>query len=295
MKYMLVYCAGEASYLHVSQKFPSLFQNIEQLPRVTYNMLDENFVVDDNVDFNNRELFYYIDSFLYFEEIYSFLTGKGVLYENIIKRRLEPRVISLSNQKVLINEEIMSLPSVPLNIDNSFENLVCFKNVCDEFEIDYFLAFGTLLGFYRDNNFITYDSDSDIGILDKDRVKLFSALLVLINSGFKIIRFTDNLISISKNNDYIDVYIFKLKKYWNKKIWNCNGFIYPFETLESWASIEYKNVVFRTPSNLPILMESLYGKSWKVPIKNKHSKPNDYVPPTIIEKIVFVLTKFLER
>lgn len=89
-------------------------------------MLDENFVVDDNVDFNNKELFYYIDSILYFEEIYWFLTSKGVLYENIIKPRLEPRVISLSNQKVLINEEIMSLTSVPLNIDNSFENLVFF-------------------------------------------------------------------------------------------------------------------------------------------------------------------------
>jgi hypothetical protein len=273
--------------------FPEYLKKFEEIPRITYNLLDDNFIVDVKVDFNNRELFYFIDSIIHFEILHDFILSKGVSYEKILKPHLESRLIHFSNIKILINEEIMALPSKPLNIEKSFENLVSFKFFCEKFGINYFLAFGTLLGFYRDGDFIKHDCDTDVGILKKDKVSFITALPALIEMGFKVIRFTENLISISRHDEYIDIYIFSLKSYWNKKIWICNGYIYPFLTLTSFSSIEIKGLEFCVPKKTSILLESLYGKSWRIPIENKHAQPEEFIVPTFTEKVIFRIRKII--
>ena len=44
-------------------------------------------------------------------------------------------------------------------------------SVFEEFDVDYWLEFGTLLGCYRDNRLISWDSDLDFGVFDIDAVR----------------------------------------------------------------------------------------------------------------------------
>lgn len=47
-----------------------------------------------------------------------------------------------------------------------------FKKVCDENDLSYYLAFGTLLGAIRHKGFIPWDDDIDVHMLPKDYYKL---------------------------------------------------------------------------------------------------------------------------
>lgn len=53
--------------------------------------------------------------------------------------------------------------------ENNFKKcLEDMKNILDKNNQHFFLAWGTLLGCYRENKFISYDGDIDIGILENN-------------------------------------------------------------------------------------------------------------------------------
>ena len=56
------------------------------------------------------------------------------------------------------------------------ELLIFVDNVCNKYDIDYWLGFGTLLGAVRHGGFIPWDDDIDLVILRKDYNKLIEAL-----------------------------------------------------------------------------------------------------------------------
>lgn len=72
-----------------------------------------------------------------------------------------------------------------LYLQNAYLLLFQLKKILDDANILFWLDFGTLLGAYRDHDFIKHDLDLDIGVFytDSDRVKK-----ALINNGFNIIR-----------------------------------------------------------------------------------------------------------
>ena len=73
--------------------------------------------------------------------------------------------------------------SLSVNGINIFEK---FHLAMESVQCDYWLAFGTLLGAIRDNNFISYDTDIDVGVsIDTDFDKVESALRQF---GFKNMR-----------------------------------------------------------------------------------------------------------
>ena len=52
------------------------------------------------------------------------------------------------------------------------ENLMSLKKILQKYKINYCLLFGSLLGSYREKDFILSDSDDDIYIDPKDIIKL---------------------------------------------------------------------------------------------------------------------------
>ena len=73
-----------------------------------------------------------------------------------------------------------------------------------------------LLGLYRDGDLIKYDHDVDIYILGEDFYNLLKLLGNKELGGFKIIRFTNSLISVEKDNEYIDIFIFRKYLFFRK-------------------------------------------------------------------------------
>ena len=71
-----------------------------------------------------------------------------------------------------------------IDVELALENLLLAKDIFDKKSIPFWLTDGTLLGFYRDNEFIKHDEDVDLGcfISNLDETILFDFL----DNGFKL-------------------------------------------------------------------------------------------------------------
>ena len=84
------------------------------------------------------------------------------------------------------------------------EVLVLVDKILSEYGIRPFLAFGTLLGAYRDKGFIPYDFDLDLGILASERRD--DIVEIMCRNGFRVVRQ-----SYFKDEDKVTVDQFKYK------------------------------------------------------------------------------------
>ena len=154
--------------------------------------------------------------------------------------------------------------------------------------IKFWLDFGTLLGFYREHDFIKHDCDLDFGVMikDADRVKV-----ALENNGFK-------RISLFKSSDggieecykfmhtSLDIFYFReednrlycntfvcLSKFTFKRIFSFNNKI-PCSVKKiyipnnGFSETEYKGCKVGIPNNIREHLELHYGKSFMTPDPN---------------------------
>lgn len=146
------------------------------------------------------------------------------------------------------------------------------KNLLEDNNIEFILDYGTLLGAYRDNKFIPYDTDIDVSVYKSDYQKLYNLLdkeilkkynllkakgpfrgdnlnsLKLINFNGKLM--TENILR-SKGEIYIDIYKINFRPKTDK--------------------YKFYNTIFNIPTNTEKYLEHMYGENWKTPIKNKHA------------------------
>lgn len=74
--------------------------------------------------------------------------------------------------------------------------LNCFAQALNKREIPFWLDYGTLLGYRRENDFIGHDNDLDIGAFIEDVTKINDALT---QAGFKLVRYYNTL-----DNEFIE-------------------------------------------------------------------------------------------
>lgn len=147
--------------------------------------------------------------------------------------------------------------------EKAFENLCLFKEIADRNGFKFFLAYGTLLGAAREKDFITHDEDIDLGADYQDVNRFLSMLFELREHGFEVARWDDRgLISVIRNNEYIDVYFFT--DFNDKLLINC-GEPLPRKFFDNQANIEFKGVEFSAPADVNGVLEYWYGKDWRTP------------------------------
>ena len=154
---------------------------------------------------------------------------------------------------------------------NSRTNLFITRFILKKSKIRWGLIFGTLLGAYREKDFITHDEDVDIFVYYEDRKILIDLLDEFINHGFEVARYEkDSLLSIMRKNEQTDFYLFK-KTLLGRR---CLDYYIPKTHFKRIGKIKFFNKYFPTIDNINQYLIFQYGKDWKVPKKNAYIKSN---------------------
>ncbi|MGN0033205.1 MAG: LicD family protein [Candidatus Limimorpha sp.] len=152
----------------------------------------------------------------------------------------------------------------PIDKEKAFNNLCLFKKIADRNNFRFILAYGTLLGAVREKDFIAHDEDIDLAAPFSDKDLFLSMLFELRDNGFEVARWDSRgLITIIKDNEYIDIYFFK--KY-NEKLSINSGMPLPTKYLDDTTEIMFKDVAFNVPADTIDALEFWYGKNWQTPV-----------------------------
>ncbi len=165
-----------------------------------------------------------------------------------------------------MDSEVLSAAN-DFDIKIARKNLIQFSNLLDNFKINHGVIYGTLLGLYRDGDLIKYDHDVDIYILGEDFYNLLKFLSNKELCGFKIIRFTNSLISVEKDNEYIDIFIFRKYLFFRK----CGPSLILSNHLDKFSTFSLPEKKICAPSNIEKFLVLAYGDNWKTPIRGKHA------------------------
>lgn len=155
------------------------------------------------------------------------------------------------------------------------------KEILDNNNQDFFLAWGTLLGCYRENKFISYDGDIDIGILESDlNIKIIDKISE--SKTFKLLKKygsyeTKNLeyTFVHNNGVRIDIFIYyKIKDnlYYTSTFNDiCSkkkeGYCKWGRHIDGFTKKEFYGKVYSIPSNVEQHLIDSYGEDYMIPKK----------------------------
>ena len=172
---------------------------------------------------------------------------------------------------------------------------------------DLWLDFGTLLGFYRENDFINHDLDMDFGIIINDYDDFLEKEKYLIKKGFsrtKEFYYKNRLVELSYsykglNVDFIvyrrkadviesDTIFFMTNALGKPTRYEVYNYSLPFSELEEH---NFKAVEIKVPNNAREYLSKLYGEDFEVPNTNYNWKENPIYKPGDAELAEVVLKK----
>ena len=157
-----------------------------------------------------------------------------------------------------------------MDIGVARENLKLLKRVFDNNNIKFFLVCGTCLGAVRNGDFIPYDTDTDIGVYRKDKLKIASVIKELNEVGLIPIRATqdDSLLTLMRDDEYIDIGFFRKTIDSKGNIsWNSDNNPVAGDHFDCLSEIEFIGEKFFVPSDVKNYLKKIYGVTWKIPIK----------------------------
>ena len=162
-----------------------------------------------------------------------------------------------------------------------FNNLMEVIEVFWDFGIKYWISHGTMLGLYRDGDFITQDDDADIGADMKDKHKALAMEEELRRRGFYVPQQGDPLkpVDSKSNMPYSDTVAIrdgeKVEIWWYDKVGD--KYVYDLRRPPAELShdekyydgeldvINFKHGLVRVPNHLEEWLVMMYGSDWKIP------------------------------
>ena len=162
-------------------------------------------------------------------------------------------------------------PMTTSDMEDIMETTAKLLNECG---IDFFLAFGTLLGAVREKYFIKGDDDVDIIVTDED--KLFSCLPFLSENGLFINRiFKTELYTfhMEGRRGHVDLYILRPIDKWpyRKRCVSIRGHYAPkrfFEEIDK-DGCRIGQKAYPCPKDPENLLTWWYGETWRIPKAGK--------------------------
>lgn len=152
--------------------------------------------------------------------------------------------------------------TIALDISSAKHMLLSVNSILHD--IPFFLAFGTLLGAYRDNKFIESARDVDVAVLVdyRDKIDELIKKRYFIMYGIELIREDDTIRTFRYNNDYIDIYFFEKRgnEYWCGRSYSVKDYM-----IEEPSTMKFLDKEFRIFGNVELYLEHQYGKDWQTP------------------------------
>ena len=183
--------------------------------------------------------------------------------------------------------------SIPLQHVATYEVLVNFKTILDSISVDFYLAYGVLLGAYRNNDFAGRPADVDLWIKAEHLTIVLNNLELLRKNGFQIIKLKVNKgivniqppmgspISLKPCKKKADGFyrpskldekeIIELKndiiisKIPREKDWDETHLGMKMDFSSNCKILLYKSF-FLIPDNTEEFLERTYGPNWKIPV-----------------------------
>lgn len=152
-----------------------------------------------------------------------------------------------------------------INKERAHENLMLLKQVLDSYNLNWGLAFGSLLGAVREHDFIDWDEDIDMYILKEEEEIFKNALWDLRDLGFEMLRYERRgVYSLGRNGEYMDFYV--LNKI-NDDLRQTGGGGYIFEKyLQNRSEIEFRGIKLMVPTEYDEYLTFQYG-DWRTPVR----------------------------
>jgi len=237
---------------------------------------------------------FFIASRINFLIVFNVLIKAGVPYDRLVKPPPLQKKIDIVGRDYLMREEFLTVPSKPIDLVVSKENLFLFYSVIKESKLKFFLIYGTLLGAVREADFIEHDSDTDLGMYFSDRDKFLPFIFKLKEEGFDLVRYDSHLLSLMRLGEYIDVYFFE-KKIIPSIGWYSGSLFIPSKFLNKLGVYLFHQKEFLVPDQYEKFFVFCYGENWRVPLKNKHAKKLFSMSSFFLRMLPFSLKMFLKR
>lgn len=171
---------------------------------------------------------------------------------------------------------IKEAPSI-IKKHEALDNLIQLDQLFRRLNVEYWITCGTLLGFYRDDDFIGHDKDTDICVNAKD----FNGYVLkrILNLGFEITHnfgvLSDGFeISLTRGGVKTDIFLFyKTKDKWYNSVYadftekDCLKFDYVYQPFELSESV-FLGYSFKTPKDIEGFLIEHYGDDFREPNKN---------------------------
>ena len=173
------------------------------------------------------------------------------------------------------------------------ENLELLDKILRETKTPYWLTDGTLLGYYRENNLLSHDTDTDIGIMFQDFRP--TTLRRMQEAGFEIYHtfgYPENSfeISLTRKGIKTDLFFFYPR---GDKVYHCAFFKgqqridYEYDRFDL-QDIDFLGHRFSAPTNILRYVTTKYGPGWQTPVVDwdwayspaNHIKTNIVVDPS---------------
>ena len=154
-----------------------------------------------------------------------------------------------------------------INRDEAFDNLKILLNILEKNNVLISPALGTLLGIIRDNNFIEWDEDIDLFVLEEDKDKLLNAFWDLKKEGFDLVRVerAGLLYSVIRNGEYIDFYI--MEKLSPELRGSADIFMLE-RHLTDLIDWDFRGITIKIPKDYEEFLNLRYG-NWRIPVRSE--------------------------
>lgn len=147
----------------------------------------------------------------------------------------------------------------------AFENLKLIDQVLSSLSIHWGVAFGTMLGIVRDDDFIEWDEDTDLYILEEEEIEFRNAMWKFFDVGFELIRYERaGLYSIRRKGEYVDFYV--LRKTSEELRYTLDGCFVFEKYIKERKPINFKGIRIFIPKEVNDYFSLEYG-NWQTPVR----------------------------